>query len=171
VKVPKTNLVGTLNRGWDIAKYLLTHERDSIGGGLSIMGRRPLVETVRTAIGVDEQGRLADPAIRADVMMAEIDAWALQLTIERLRAEAKAGQGVGAKSALIKYYGTELNKRRFEIMMAAGGSDALEWEGGRSNDGALARDWLRTKANSIEGGTSEVMLNIIAKSILDLPGA
>ncbi len=51
------------------------------------------------------------------------------------------------------------------------GSDALEWEGKRSKEGKTARDWLRTKANSIEGGTNEVQLNIIAKRILALPGA
>ena len=55
--------------------------------------------------------------------------------------------------------------------MAAGGSDALEWESERSNTGAAPRAWLRTKANSIEGGTSEIQLNIIAKRILELPGA
>jgi alkylation response protein AidB-like acyl-CoA dehydrogenase len=55
--------------------------------------------------------------------------------------------------------------------MSAGGIDALEWESERSREGARARAWLRTKANSIEGGTSEVMLGIVAKRILDLPGA
>jgi alkylation response protein AidB-like acyl-CoA dehydrogenase len=71
----------------------------------------------------------------------------------------------------MKYYGTELNKRRHEILMSAGGADALEWESERSKVGARPRAWLRTKANSIEGGTSEVMLGIVAKRILDLPGA
>jgi len=84
---------------------------------------------------------------------------------------AKAGQGVGAYSSVLKYYWSELNKRRQELLMDAGGSDALEWEGERSRDGKRARDWLRSKANSIEGGTSEVQLNIIAKRILNLPGA
>jgi alkylation response protein AidB-like acyl-CoA dehydrogenase len=55
--------------------------------------------------------------------------------------------------------------------MAAGGSDALEWDSERSGGGSEARAWLRTKANSIEGGTSEVQLNIIAKRILELPSA
>jgi alkylation response protein AidB-like acyl-CoA dehydrogenase len=55
--------------------------------------------------------------------------------------------------------------------MSAGGIDALEWESPRSKEGARPRAWLRTKANSIEGGTSEVMLGIVAKRILDLPGA
>ena len=71
----------------------------------------------------------------------------------------------------MKYYGTELNKRRYEILMSADGVDAL---GGRASAQTAARGrraWLRTKANSIEGGTSEVMLGIVAKRILDLPGA
>ena len=58
-----------------------------------------------------------------------------------------------------------------ELIMAAGGSDALEWESERSKGGKAARDWLRTKANSIEGGTSEIQLGIVAKHILRLPGA
>jgi acyl-CoA dehydrogenase len=62
-----------------------------------------------------------------------------------------------------------LNKARYELVMAAGGSEALEWEG--ASGGAKPRAWLRTKANSIEGGTSEIQLNIIAKRILELPGA
>ena len=54
-------------------------------------------------------------------------------------------------------------------MMAAGGSDALEWDSERSRGVAIPRSLLRTKANSIEGGTSEIQLNIIAKRILELP--
>jgi alkylation response protein AidB-like acyl-CoA dehydrogenase len=55
--------------------------------------------------------------------------------------------------------------------MAAGGSDALEWDSERSSGGKAPREWLRTKANSIEGGTSEIQLGIVAKHILRLPGA
>jgi len=68
---------------------------------------------------------------------------------------------------MLKYYGTELNKRRFELMMDAAGHDGLEWDG----ESGVASQWLRTKGNSIEGGTSEVQLNIISKHILQLPGA
>ncbi|MGQ3102062.1 MAG: acyl-CoA dehydrogenase family protein, partial [Sphingopyxis solisilvae] len=76
-----------------------------------------------------------------------------------------------ASSNMMKYVGTELNKRRHELVMSGGGSEALEWDSEETKGGARARGWLRTKANSIEGGTSEVMLNVIAKRILDLPGA
>ena len=164
-------IVGEINRGWDVAKYLLTHEREMISaGGGGLLGGRGLGEVARDQIGV-EHGKLADPMLRAKIAQAEIDGWAFLLTLERMKDEAKAGQGVGANSSMLKYYGTEFNKRRFELMMDTGGSDELEWEGERTKEGKLARGWLRTKANSIEGGTSEVQLNIIAKRILDLPGA
>ena len=165
-------IVGEENRGWDVAKYLLTHEREMIGGGGGgLLGGRGVGEIAAQSIGLDENGRLADPILRGKVAQADIDGWSFLLTMERMKDEAKAGQGTGAKSSMLKYYGTEFNKRRYELAMDAGGADALEWEGERSKDGKLAKSWLRTKANSIEGGTSEVQLNIIAKRVLELPDA
>lgn len=167
-----SSIVGEMNKGWDVAKYLLTHEREMIGaGGGGLFGGRGIGEVAAEQIGRDDKGRLADPILRAKVAQAEVDGWAFLLTMERMKDEAKAGVGTGANSSMLKYYGTEFNKRRLELMMDSAGSDGLEWEGERSADGKLARNWLRTKANSIEGGTSEVQLNIIAKRILDMPGA
>jgi alkylation response protein AidB-like acyl-CoA dehydrogenase len=170
VLVPKANLVGKLNKGWDIAKYLLTHERDMIGGMGSTTENRSLGQIASETIGT-ENGMLADTILRGQIAALEIDAAAFRLTMERVGDMAKLGQAHPAVSSLLKYYGTELNKRRMELVMAAGGSDALEWEGERSHEGHTARAWLRSKANSIEGGTSEVQLNIVAKRILGLPGA
>jgi alkylation response protein AidB-like acyl-CoA dehydrogenase len=171
VRVEKANLVGTLNRGWDVAKALLAHERTMIGAMGEIGGGRPLGQVATGSIGVDEDGRLDEPMLRARIAELEVDAAAFKLALERTGDLAKAGQAHPAIASMLKYYGSELNKRRHELLMAAGGSDALEWEGERSRGGAMARDWLRTKANSIEGGTSEVQLNIIAKHLLRLPGA
>ncbi|MGF1463425.1 MAG: acyl-CoA dehydrogenase family protein [Maricaulaceae bacterium] len=172
VKVPKENLVGERNKGWEIAKYLLADEREVIGAGGAVagpLGLRAIGEVAADALGRDAAGRLDDPSLRAEAMRADVDAWAFMLTADRLKDEAAAGRPVGARSSLLKYYGSELNKRRYELAMRAGGSDALAWEGARSNEGELARAWLRTKANSIEGGTSEVQLNILAKRVLELP--
>ncbi|WP_374274806.1 acyl-CoA dehydrogenase family protein [Brevundimonas sp.] len=171
VRVDKANLVGALNRGWDVAKYLLAHERTMIGAiGEGDVGR-PLGQIAADAIGRDASGRLDQPMLRARIAEMEIDAEAFRLAMERTGDLAKAGRAHPALSSMLKYYGSELNKRRHELAMAAGGADALEWEGERSRDGRAARDWLRTKANSIEGGTSEIQLNIIAKHLLRLPGA
>jgi len=157
VRVPRTNIVGTENRGWDVAKYLLTHEREMIsGGGDGLLSGRSMGEIL---------GENLDPVTTAEAMACEIDTLAMALTLERYKDKAKA-EGVGDASAMLKYAGTELNKRRHELMMSAGGADALEWDG---KHGSLPADWLRTKANSIEGGTSEVMLSIISRRVLDLP--
>ncbi|RSV20026.1 acyl-CoA dehydrogenase [Sphingomonas sp. ABOLG] len=172
VKVPKENLVGELNKGWDVAKYLLGHEREMISNmGLGGGGRNPLIEGAIATIGLDHDGRLADPLLRAKIAEFEVRSKAFAAQSERFIDELKAGRAHPAQPSMMKYYGTELNKARHELLMASGGSDNLEWESERSRGGAPARDWLRTKANSIEGGTSEVQLNIISKRILELPGA
>ena len=161
VRVPKSNVVGTEHRGWDVAKHLLTHEREMIsGGGAGLLGSRAL-----GAVISERDGEM-DATTRAEALVCEVDAQAISLTLERYKDQAEAGGGVGDASAMLKYAGTELNKRRHELLMSAGGAQALEWDGTHAG---LAADWLRTKANSIEGGTSEVMLSIISRRILGLP--
>lgn len=166
VKVPKDQLVGELNKGWDVAKYLLGHEREMISGmGLGGGSGR---ESLGAALGA---ALADDPLLRADVARFDVDAIAFRAMSERFIDELKAGRAHPAQPSMMKYAGTELNKRRHELVMAAGGSAALEWESERSKGGKAAREWLRTKANSIEGGTSEIQLNIVAKRILGMPGA
>ncbi len=170
VKVPKENLVGELNRGWDVAKYLLGHEREMISGmGLGSGGGNPLIDRAVATIGLDADGRLDDPLLRGQIALFEVRARAFSAMSEKFIDELKAGQAHPAQPSMMKYYGTELNKARHELIMASGGSDTLEWESEATGGGAPARAWLRTKANSIEGGTSEIQLNIIAKRILELP--
>ncbi|MEM8981820.1 MAG: acyl-CoA dehydrogenase family protein [Pseudomonadota bacterium] len=167
VKVDKDQVVGEINDGWTVAKYLLTHERETIGAfGLKGPGGDPLGFTVRRVCGVTN-GKIRNGGIRSDVARWDIDAKAFELTMQRVN-EANSMQGVGNASAMLKLVGTELNKRRHEILMEAHGTDALNWGDGSPNGRAVARDWLRSKGNSIEGGTSEIQLNIIAKHILRL---
>ena len=163
VVVPKHQIVGEVNRGWDVAKYLLGHEREMISG----MGGDGGVTSLGAAMKpiLDEE-----PVLRAQMALFDIDNLAFRAHSERFMDEWKTGKAHPAYSNLMKYEGTELNKRRNELVMAMGGSDALEWSSEKSRGGARARGWLRTKANSIEGGTSEVMLNVVAKRILEMPG-
>ena len=170
VKVPKSygedipGYVGEINRGWDVAKYLLGHEREMISatGGVDRASSLGAVTS--------RQGAL-DPVLRAEMAMFDVDALAFTAMSEKFLDEVKVGKGHPAQPNMLKYAGTELNKRRHELLMAAGGSRTLEWDSEETEGGKPARSWLRTKANSIEGGTSEVMLNVIAKRILELPGA
>ncbi len=168
VTVPKANLLGEEGKGWSIAKYLLTHEREMISGFGSSSGRKKLSQQAVASMGL-ANGQLSDPMMRADVARFEIDSMAFDATTTRVKDEAKSGQGMGATSSIFKYYGTELNKRRHELLVAVNGEQALAWEGEEYSEGAAPRAWLRSKGNSIEGGTSEVQLNIIAKHVLGLP--
>jgi acyl-CoA dehydrogenase len=171
VKVPRANLVGELNAGWTIAKYLLTHEREMIGAIGERSAPRSVGRFAAERLGRDAQGRVSDPVLRSEIARFEVDEAAFRAWMKMVGEQARAGEAHAAVSSGLKYYGAELNKRRWELMMAIGGADMLEWEGDRSQQGAAARTWLRTKANSIEGGTSEVQLNVVAKRILGLPGA
>ncbi|WP_187335682.1 acyl-CoA dehydrogenase family protein [Novosphingopyxis iocasae] len=171
VKVPKDQIVGEVNRGWDVAKYLLGHEREMISGTGGGDRAGSLGAALVDTVGKDDSGRLDDPMLRAELARFDVDALAFTAMSERFVDEMKAGKGHPAQPNMLKYAGTELNKRRHALVMEAGGSDALEWESERSSEGVRPRAWLRTKANSIEGGTSEIMLNVVAKRILELPGA
>ena len=164
VEVPKHQIVGELNRGWDVAKYLLGHEREMISAG----GNGDGMASIGAAF---PDSAATEPVLRAQMAMFDVETIVFRAHSERFMDEWKTGRAHPAYSNLMKYVGTELNKTRHELVMAAGGSDALEWESRRSKGGSRPRSWLRTKANSIEGGTSEVMLNVVSKRILDMPGA
>ncbi len=179
VKVPASNLVGRLNEGWTIAKRLLQHERTMISGfGLSA-GQSDNGGTTSTISSLEgaamhyrgDSGKLSDPVLRDQIARFKIDSEAFAFTSRRSVEESKQGQGPNATSSMLKNYGCELNKRRYELMLQAIGSQGLGWEGeGFSGEELqLTREWLRSKANSIEGGTSEVQLNVIAKRVLGLP--
>ncbi|MCL2427795.1 MAG: acyl-CoA dehydrogenase family protein [Alphaproteobacteria bacterium] len=173
VQVPANNLVGELNKGWTIAKRLLEHERKGIGG----IGERARERAERTPAALAKHyvgetgGRIANPVLRDAIARYDIDAQAFTLTRQRTAEEAKSGTPPGPASAMFKYYATELNKRRYELLLDSGGTELLGWEGPGFEPDNLrtTRDWLRAKANTIEGGTSEIQLNIIAKRVLRLP--
>ena len=170
VKVPKANLVGRLNGGWDIAKRLLQYERQNIsaggfGGGAGV----ELEEIAKTYVG-ERDGRIADPDLRARIAAHRMEARAFALTVRRIEQEAKAKSGPGPAVSIIKYEAAKINQDRCELMVEAMGHQGLGWEGDGYSTGEIAamRGMLRSKANSIEGGTSEINLNVVAKRVLGL---
>ena len=175
---PKKDLVGGLNKGWTVAKRLLEHERTMIsnmglaGGGDGSGNKKMsgLAKVSKQYVGEDEEKKIANPSLRSKVAKHEMNSRAFGLTLQRIGEETKVGAPSPA-AAMSKYYGTEHNKLRYELLLEAMGSKALGWEGEEFSPEELAitRDWLRTKANSIEGGTSEVQLNVISKRVLGLP--
>ncbi len=170
-RAEKHNLVGEAGKGWSVAKYLLTHEREMVADFLVPPTGKSLGETAIDVMGGDGSGRLVNGVLRHKLARYELDRLAFEATTGRIGDEVKAGQGLGPASSVVKYFGTELNKRRQELLLAVFGEEALGWEGEMYQEGRIPRDWLRSKGNSIEGGTSEVQLNIIAKRVLNLPQA
>jgi acyl-CoA dehydrogenase len=121
--------------------------------------------------GWEKNKKIADVALRDSVVRHQMNGQAFAATMKRSVAEAKLSTGPSATSSMFKYYGTEQNKNRYEVMLEIMGTNSLGWEGDQfdGNELSTTREWLRSKANSIEGGTSEVQLNIIAKRVLALP--
>ncbi len=170
VRVPKSQMVGRLNGGWEIAKKLLQHERTNISsGGFGASASAGLEQLVKDHVG-EEGGRIADPLMRDRVAKQKMTEHAFSLTVRRATEEAKAGGEVGAASSIFKYVGAEMNKSRYELLVEALGDQGLGWEGDGFNSDELnvTRQWLRSKANSIEGGTTEINLNVVAKRVLGL---
>ena len=171
VRVPKRHLIGKPGEGWTVGKRLLQYERSSIGGrGGTAQKTKTIDEWAKDYCG-ERDGRIADAAIRARVLAQHMADAAYQLTIRRSFEEATGGQAPSFLSSLFKLVGTENNMRRNDLMMAILGGQGLGWAGQGFNRGerAATRAWLRSKANAIEGGSSEIQRNIIAKRVLGLP--
>ena len=169
VKVPKENLIGEINEGWTIAKYLLTHERQMIGGIGETDIKKEVHSVALEKLPLNNNGSISDGVLRNQISDFEMDEEIFDLTIQRVTDEAKTGNSSGALSSFFKFYGTELNIARYELLMAISGTEALFWGENEMIEGDLARKFCRSKGNSIEGGTSEIQLNIISKLILGLP--
>jgi alkylation response protein AidB-like acyl-CoA dehydrogenase len=172
------DIIFGVGKGWTVAKALLGHERNMIGDVFGagagarnlVTAGNPLAELARDYLG-ERDGRLADPVLRDRVAQINMDERCFALTTQRSADGLKAGHKPGPESSIFKIYGTELNQRRHELMLALRGPQCLGWEGVGFDDKELqqTRDWLRSRGNTIEGGTSEVQLNIIAKHVLGLP--
>jgi acyl-CoA dehydrogenase len=172
-RVPTRNVLGRVDEGWSIAKALLQHERTQHGDVFSSGAdgaEIDLVSEARARVGTHE-GRIADAVLRHDIVQDRFDHRAFEMLVQRLRDSRKPGTRPGAESSLLKLVASELNMRRLALALRVLGPQATGWEGPGFTPEELGttRDWLRSRGNSIEGGTSEIQLNIIARQLLGLP--
>ncbi|MDP3738658.1 MAG: acyl-CoA dehydrogenase family protein [Hyphomonadaceae bacterium] len=172
VKVPKAQMVGVPGKGWDIAKRLLQYERQNIsatGFGADRNSGPTLADIAKKYVGVKD-GLIADGDIRSRVTKQMMYEQAFTLTIQRNAEMAKAGADVGPATSIIKYAAAKMNQNKTELQVEAMGHQGLGWEGEGFKPAEIlsTRSMLRAKGNSIEGGTSEVNLNIVAKRVLGL---
>ncbi len=172
VVVPKENLIGEINKGWAIGKHLLLHERQGIAGGGGGGGGSPydIEHAARDHVGLI-QGKLADGGLRERIAGQKMFAEAFALTARRFSAEA-AVHGPSPAIGILKVAWAEMNQTRDELVVEALGNRGLGWDGEEFSQRELGyvRSWLRSKANSIEGGSTEVNLNLVAKRVLGLKG-
>jgi alkylation response protein AidB-like acyl-CoA dehydrogenase len=173
----KDDLVGMLNDGWSVTKRLLQHERS---GGLQV---RAPVKSRRRGSGdpmgnlakkhISERGgKIADNALREEVLRLRMGRRALQLTQKHAADENRSGKTPGDTTSIFKLVGTEFQREAAELTCRLTGTQGYGWEGDLFEQSELActREWLRSRAVTVYAGTSEIQLNIIAKRILGLPG-
>jgi alkylation response protein AidB-like acyl-CoA dehydrogenase len=174
VRVPAGNLVGPLNGGWEIAKRLLQYERQNVAGaGFGAGSRRALGTILR------ERAALSDPVVRDRVAHELMHAEALSLFTAKNEARVAAGQA-DALVSVVKVLAAKANQARSDVLIDAVGLEALVDRSdprpggdpaGHAEMIREAQGWLRSRANSIEGGTSEINLNILARAVIGLPSA
>jgi alkylation response protein AidB-like acyl-CoA dehydrogenase len=157
VRVPDHDRIGEVGEGWNVAVTTLMSERSAIGGAIAQHATGPL-ERLRQIVRERHAG---DAVVRDRVTRLWIDTELLRLTDARARAAAEAGV-VGAEGSVAKLFGCELNQRVTNAIIDLA-----------STDGMLAGDdvdrFLRARANTIEGGTSEVMRNVLGERSLGFP--
>ncbi len=173
VRIPDAERLSDVGDGWRTALTTLMNERVSIGGNVPARG------TGLIALAVDawERSGRKDPALKDDLVRLWIDAEVLRLT--NWRASQTRAQGTpGPEGSIGKLAHAELNKRITSFAVDLLGAEGMLMPGGypmTRSSGAMhfehaQRAFLRCRANSIEGGTTEVMKNILGERVLGLPG-
>jgi acyl-CoA dehydrogenase len=172
VKVPKENLVGELNKGWDVAKELLKHERAMMSSMESMSEKEEfsLVDLAKQTLGSDAEGALNNPEVRTKIAALDMEMQAFAQLNERMFYQHKAKQSDPRLPLLLKHIGTKQLQRKDELLLEILGNKSLSWESPASSqtEHTVTRNWAFDKAHTIAGGTSEIQLNIIAKRALGM---
>ena len=178
VRVPDADRIGDVGEGWRVSMTTLMNERTSIGGGSGppARGSGAIAEAVRLW---KSEARDKDPVTRDRLMQRWIESEALRLTNIRAAQNRRAGNP-GPEGSIAKLMFAEVNKRIYELCIDLLGPKALvdyDYEMRRAENlglvgpaGSARKMFLRSRANSIEGGTSEIQRNILGERVLGLPG-
>jgi alkylation response protein AidB-like acyl-CoA dehydrogenase len=178
VRIPDFNRVGDVGAGWKVANATLGGERNMVSGAgaggvdrIGGTGVRRLVATAR------DSGAWSDPLVRQRLMALWCEERVREWTNSRVRDNARAGRPPGPESSIGKVHQGELNKRIQEAAVDLLGPAALAWSGALGDTAEAYAEslpyavhgMLRSRANTIEGGTSEVNRNILGERVLGLP--
>jgi alkylation response protein AidB-like acyl-CoA dehydrogenase len=161
VKVPKSQILGEAGEGWAVAMTTLLHERGTLGMALAT---RAQITAAELAEHTRKLGRGSDPLVRQKVAQYTIEARALQLNGYRALTAMKRNGIPGPEGSILKLMWSELNQRMAETAVDVAGAAGQVGE-----TSGWKYQFLRSRANTIEAGTSEVLRNILAERVLGLP--
>ncbi|SFL60103.1 acyl-CoA dehydrogenase family protein [Shimia aestuarii] len=177
VRVPYGNLVGQENKGWTIAKYLLTHERTGIAGVGASMQALEEVKALARQVRRGGKPLIEDPLFAARIARAEIDLEAMKITNLRMLFQAQQQGAPGPETSILKIKGTVINQELNDLARRALGPAAAPFPG-FVNDGNLmfgppdtahsAATYFNNRKTSIFGGSNEIQRNILTKTMLEL---
>jgi alkylation response protein AidB-like acyl-CoA dehydrogenase len=171
-RVPDAQRVGEVGDGWRVANATLSGERQMVSGsgsgGVDRIGGSGVERLVRSA-----GGRAAEPLVRQELMRLYSEEMIRGWTNQRVRAQLRAGRSPGPESSIGKVHQGGLNQRIQLLATDLAGMDAVAWESDADDYGTSlpyeVRGMLRSRANTIEGGTTEVNKNILGERVLGLP--
>ncbi|TMB97524.1 MAG: acyl-CoA dehydrogenase [Chloroflexi bacterium] len=161
VEVPKSQILGEAGNGWAVAMTTLLHERGTLGMALAT---RAQITAAELADHARKLGRGSDPLVRQKIARYTIEARALQLNGYRAVTAVRRNGIPGPEGSILKLMWSELNQQMAETAVDIAGP------AGQIGDGdGWKYQFLRSRANTIEAGTSEVLRNILAERVLGLP--
>ncbi|HEV7886812.1 MAG TPA: acyl-CoA dehydrogenase family protein [Acidimicrobiales bacterium] len=172
VRISDAERLGDVGEGWRVSLTTLMNERVSIGGSIAPRGSGPIAQ----ALALWRQRGLSDPVLKDRLVQLWVEAEVNRLT--NIRASQNRQAGVpGPEGSTGKLAFAELNKKIYELCLSLQGADGMLYstyemvrpETAMGAD-SVQKAFLRSRANSIEGGTSEIMRNILGERVLGLPG-
>lgn len=173
-RAAREDLVGELNRGWTVGKRLLQHERSGmdslISGGADEDTSSSLAGWAKSFLG-EEQGRVAEPETRNDILRYEMDSAALRLTRRRVVEESREGATPGPATSIFKVVSTELEQDYSDLLTRLHGARGFgtDPENFSAAELEMTKRFFFSRAASIYSGSNEIQRNIIAKRVLGLP--
>jgi alkylation response protein AidB-like acyl-CoA dehydrogenase len=168
VRVPVANVLGEINKGWQTAITTLMNERANLGTGTYIQFKRNLDELIERVRQTKRGGKPTsqNPIYRQKLAQAYVELEIFRLTNMRSLTRISQTGAPGPEGSILKLQWSEFNQRFQQAAMEALGPHAQLWG---FDDGRWVFNYLRTRANTIEAGTSEILRNIVAERVLGLP--
>jgi alkylation response protein AidB-like acyl-CoA dehydrogenase len=165
VQVPKENLLGKVGEGWQVAMTTLLHERGTLGFALAAT----LDVAVRRLSTLAKERNVTDPVLLDRLAREWVELQALKYTNYRALTTLNKTGVPGPEGSISKLVWSEANQRLTKLALEVLGSHAQLTDGGGYHEGYWQYQQLRSRGNTIEAGTSEILRNIIAERVLGLP--